>query len=42
MSVSVADEGNLLSEIQKSKTSHFLVAEEAGEDSRDVQLQCFS
>lgn len=31
MSVSVADEGNLLSEIQKSKTSHFLVAEEAGE-----------
>ncbi|WP_256324855.1 GNAT family N-acetyltransferase [Streptococcus gallolyticus] len=31
VSVSVADEGNLLSEIQKSKTSHFLVAEEAGE-----------
>ena len=31
VSVSVADEGILLSEIQKSKTSHFLVAEEAGE-----------
>ena len=31
VSVSVADEGNLLNEIQKSKTSHFLVAEEAGE-----------
>ena len=30
LTVSVADEGILLSEIQKSKTSHFLVAEEAG------------
>lgn len=31
LTISVADEGILLSEIQKSKTSHFLVAEEAGE-----------
>lgn len=30
LSVSVADEGMFLGEIQKSKTSHFLVAEEAG------------
>ncbi len=31
LSISVADEEILLGEIQKSKTSHFLVAEEAGE-----------
>ena len=31
LSVSVADEGMFLDEIQKSKTSHFLVAEETGE-----------
>lgn len=31
LSVSVADEGMFLGEIQKSKTSHFLVAEETGE-----------
>ncbi len=31
LSISVADEEILLDKIQKSKTSHFLVAEEAGE-----------
>lgn len=31
LTISVADEEILLSEIQKFKTSHFLVAEEAGE-----------
>ena len=31
LSVSVADERMFLGEIQKSKTSHFLVAEETGE-----------
>lgn len=31
LTISVADEEILLSEIQKSKTSHFLVAEVAGE-----------
>lgn len=31
LTISVADEEILLSEIQKSKTSHFLVGEEAGE-----------